>query len=54
MNILAALKQEQARLQQQLKGISGAIAALNGSHPAASRAQWVGPKAVKRTDVCSS
>ena len=49
MNILAALKQEQARLQQQPKGISGAIAALNGSHPAASRAQLVGPKAVKRT-----
>ena len=31
MNILVALKQEEAKLQQQLKGIQGAIAALNGS-----------------------
>lgn len=37
MDILVALKQERGRLQQQLKGIEGAIHALNGSHPAASR-----------------
>jgi hypothetical protein len=33
MDILVALKQEQVKLQQQLKGIQGAIAALNGAHP---------------------
>jgi cell division septum initiation protein DivIVA len=32
MDILAALKQEETRLQKQLKGIQGAILALNGSH----------------------
>lgn len=30
MDILAALKQEEARLQRQLAGIQGAIQALNG------------------------
>ena len=30
MNILAALKQEKERLEKQLVGIRGAIAALNG------------------------
>jgi len=30
MNILAALKQEEAKLQRQLAGIQGAIKALNG------------------------
>ena len=34
MDILAALRQEEGRLQHQLKGIQGAIAVLNGSHPA--------------------
>ena len=33
MDILAALKQEEVKLQRQLKGIQGAILALNGSHP---------------------
>jgi hypothetical protein len=32
MDILLALKQEETRLQKQLKGILGAITALNGSH----------------------
>jgi hypothetical protein len=32
MDILVALKQEEAKLQRQLKGIQGAIIALNGSH----------------------
>ncbi len=49
MDILVALKQEQARLQQQLKGIQGAILALNGSHPAPARAQSVNHKTSKRT-----
>jgi hypothetical protein len=45
MDILAALKEEEVRLQQLLKGIQGAIFALNGSHtvsihaPAAARQQ---------------
>jgi hypothetical protein len=34
MDIAVALKQEEAKLQKQLKGIQGAIAALNGvGHP---------------------
>jgi hypothetical protein len=32
MDILAALRQEEAKLQHQLNGIKTAIAALNGSH----------------------
>jgi hypothetical protein len=32
MDILLALKEEEAKLQRQLKGIQGAIIALNGSH----------------------
>jgi hypothetical protein len=31
MDILVALKQEEIKLQRQLKGIQGAIASLNGS-----------------------
>ncbi len=34
MDILAALRQEEGKLQHQLKGIQIAIAALNGSHSA--------------------
>ena len=54
MDILAALKQEQARLQQQLKGIQGAIVALNGSHPSPSRTQLIGPKGVNRKRTMSA
>jgi hypothetical protein len=36
MDILAALRQEELKLQRQLKGIQGAILALNGSHLAPS------------------
>jgi hypothetical protein len=32
MDILAALKQEEAKLQRQLRGIQGAIASMDGSH----------------------
>jgi hypothetical protein len=32
MNILVALREEQSKLQRQLKGIEGAILALNGAH----------------------
>ena len=54
MDILAALKQEQARLQQQLKGIQGAILALSGSHPAPSRAELVNHKGVNRKRTMSA
>jgi hypothetical protein len=51
MDILVALKQEAAKLEQQLRGIKGAILALNGSHPAASRSAVGSHKVVtqKRT-----
>jgi hypothetical protein len=39
MENLAALKRERGTAQQQLKGVDGAIAALNGSHPAGPRIQ---------------
>jgi hypothetical protein len=32
MDILVALKEEEAKLEKQLKGTQGAIIALNGSH----------------------
>ena len=55
MNILAALKQEQAKLQQQLKGILGAITALNGStHHAPSRAKVVSHPGVNRKRTMSA
>lgn len=41
MDILVALKQEEVKLQRQLKGIQGAIASLNGSHSTSSRAQII-------------
>ena len=51
MDILVALKQEEVKLQQQLKGIRGAILALNGSHTALVRAPVVSHRQVshKRT-----
>ncbi len=39
MEILVALRQEQAKLQHQLKGIEAAITALNGSHQGSARTQ---------------
>jgi hypothetical protein len=54
MDILVALKQEQAKLQQQLKGIQGAIAALNGAHHAPGRAQPVSHKEVHRKRTMSA
>ena len=53
MDILMALKQEQAKLQQQLKGIQGAIAALNGAHQA-RRAPPVSHKGVHRKRTMSA
>jgi hypothetical protein len=54
MDILMALKQERARLQQQLKGVEGAIAALNGSYPAVSRGQIASHKGVARKRTMSA
>jgi hypothetical protein len=54
MNILMALKQERARLQQQLKAVEGAIVALNGSHPTVSRRQISGHKGVVRKRTMSA
>jgi hypothetical protein len=51
MDILVALKQEEVKLQRQLKGIQGAILALNGSQPAPVSSKLVSPNGVsgKRT-----
>jgi hypothetical protein len=51
MDILVALKQEEVKLQRQLKGIQGAILALNGLHPAPATSKLVSPNGVshKRT-----
>jgi hypothetical protein len=38
MDILGALKNEEIRLRRELKGIKGAILALNGSHTASANA----------------
>jgi len=54
MDILVALKQEQVKLQQQLKGIQGAIAALNGAHHAPPREQPVSHKGVHRKRTMSA
>jgi hypothetical protein len=54
MDILAALKQERGRLQQQLKGVEGAILALNGSHPPAFRTEIANLKGVKRRRTMSA
>jgi hypothetical protein len=54
MDIVVALKQEEAKLQQQLKGIQGAILALNGAHHAPPRAQVVSHKGVHRKRTMSA
>lgn len=46
MDILAALKQEEARLQKQLTGVRGAIVALGGARTVATGGQ---AKRVKKT-----
>ena len=54
MDILMALKQERVRLQQQLKGVEGAIVALNGSQPAVSRGQIASDKGTYRKRTMSA
>jgi hypothetical protein len=54
MNILLALRQERGKLQQQLKGVEGAILALSDPHPGASRAKVASPKGVTRKRTMSA
>lgn len=54
MDILVALKQEEARLQHQLKGIQGAIVSLNSSHRTPSSVQLVSHKGVSRKRTMSA
>jgi hypothetical protein len=54
MDILVALKQEEIKLQRQLKGIQGAILALNGSHVVPARAKLVIPNGVSRKRTMSA
>jgi hypothetical protein len=54
MDILVALRQEEAKLQRHLRGIQGAILALNGSHPPASRATLVSHHGVNRKRTMSA
>ena len=54
MDILAALRQEEGKLQHQLKGIQGAIAALNGSHSGSSRATTTTPNGATRKRTMSA
>lgn len=52
MDILAALRQEEGRLQHQLKGIQGAIASLNGH--SAPDSVTLGTSVVKRKRTMSA
>jgi hypothetical protein len=54
MDILVALKQEELKLQRQLKGIQGAILALNGSHPAPVSSKLVSANGVSRKRTMSA
>ena len=54
MDILVALKQEEVKLQRQLKGIQGAILALNGSHPGHVSSKLVSPNEVNRKRTMSA
>ena len=54
MDILVALKQEEVKLQRQLKGIQGAIVALNGSHPAPISSKLASPNGVSRKRTMSA
>jgi hypothetical protein len=54
MDILVALKQEEIKLQRRLKGIQGAILALNGSHVVPARTKLVSPNGVSRKRTMSA
>jgi hypothetical protein len=54
MEILVALKQEEARLLRQLKGIQGAILAVSGSHSGSNQASMGGRKQAGRKRTMSA
>jgi hypothetical protein len=54
MDILAALRQEEGKLRRQLNGIQIALGALNGSHPASSRAAIAAPNGARRKKTMSA
>jgi len=54
MDILVALRQEEVKLQGQLKGIQGAILALNGSHRTPVGSKLVRPNGVNRKRTMSA
>src|ERR1700676_1973447 len=54
MDILAALKQEEVKLQRQWKGIQGAILALSGSQAASVSSKLVSPNGVSRKRAMSA
>ena len=54
MDILEALRQEEVKLQRQLKGIQGAIASLNGSHSTSPRAQMSANNGASRKRAMSA
>ena len=54
MDILVALKQEEVKLQRQLKGIQGAILALNGSQTSPVSSRLVSPKGINRKRTMSA
>jgi hypothetical protein len=54
MDISVALKQEEARLQKQLKGIQGAIIALNGWHASSNGTPAVVQKQAGRKRTMSA
>jgi hypothetical protein len=54
MDILVALRQEEVKLQRELKGIQGAILALNGSYQAPVSSKLVSPSGVNRKRTMSA
>jgi hypothetical protein len=54
MDIVAALKKEEAKLQRQLEGIQGAIAVLAGADHTPHGAQPVSHKGVRRRTMSAA
>jgi hypothetical protein len=54
MDIVVALKQEEAKLQRQLRGIQGAIAALDGARHSPHAAPAVRHKGVRKRTMSAA
>jgi hypothetical protein len=54
MDIVLALKQEEVKLLKQLKGIQGAIAALNGARHTQHAAQPISHKGVRKRTMSAA